>query len=178
MPLSGASSIYETDQQTILHKFNYVSLLLDDYCDKNTSMNTKALASKYLKDSQSSGNQFNYKNCLSTIKYEAQAHGNSDEFNSCYIPATSSTSSMMLDSTKYDKLFQYYTENPENFSMLEESEQKKLNLIHQSIYMSAYRSGDNASSSANSSKYNQYNSTRYKLISDYFKVTFKQLKEF
>ena len=87
--------------------------------------------------------------------YEAQAH--SDEFNSCYIPATSTTSSILLDSTKYDKLFQYYTENPADFSMLDAAEQNKLNLIHQSIYMSAYRAGGETSSSS-SSKY-QYNST-------------------
>ena len=35
---------------TVLKKFNYVSLLLDDIGDKNTSLNTKALAQKYLKD--------------------------------------------------------------------------------------------------------------------------------
>ena len=44
------------DDQHLLQKFNYVSLLLDDYCDKNTSLNTKALAFKYLKDGNASDN--------------------------------------------------------------------------------------------------------------------------
>ena len=51
---SDKSTYSINDDQYLLQKFNYVSLLLDDYCDKNTSLNTKALAFKYLKDGNSS----------------------------------------------------------------------------------------------------------------------------
>jgi hypothetical protein len=37
----------------LLPKFNYVSLMLDDYFDKDTSIDTKELAFKYLKDLKS-----------------------------------------------------------------------------------------------------------------------------
>lgn len=109
-PLSGVSTIYE--DQSLLNKFNYVSLLLDDYCDKNTSLNTKALAHKYLKDQS-------YK--------PAQQAQTSEMFNSCY--TQSGATSIVLDSAKYDKLFQYYSETP---SIYDEKEQEKCSQLQSS----------------------------------------------
>lgn len=162
------SSIYE--DQHLLHKFNYVSLLLDDYCDKNTSLNTKALASKYLKNQPVSAittNSQPNQQLSGQNTYEASSH--SELFNSCYIPGTSSTTSIMLDSgMKYDQLFQYYTENPSS----------TFTTIHNSNNQSVYRSSENSSIDSNHTqfdvyKHNMHNNKQHSIsiVVRIFKVT-------
>jgi hypothetical protein len=101
----------DTNTSILLQKFNYVSLLLDDYCDKNTSMNTKALAYKYLnkKDVTLSTNS-NYDMSL----YTANSYYTQSGSNTTLLSSTSTLPP--LDSSKYDfnpkmPLFQYYTDN-------------------------------------------------------------------
>jgi hypothetical protein len=115
-PAATASTASIYDDQHLLHKFNYVSLLLDDYCDKNTSLNTKALAHKYLKDQKQHSTESSYQESqpftakpLQTA-YQSRKYEQSEVFTSYYIPSTSTTSSIMLDSTKFETPFQYYTE--------------------------------------------------------------------
>ena len=130
-PLSGVSTIYE--DQSLLNKFNYVSLLLDDYCDKNTSLNTKALAHKYLKDQNYKQTQHTQQQTTNAFSDGANLKGydaQSEIFNSCY--TQSGASSIVLDSAKYDKLFQYYSEAPSNYSLLDENEQEKLSQMQNS----------------------------------------------
>jgi hypothetical protein len=64
---SNMNSIYLNDT-SMLPKLNYVSLMLDEYCDKNTSMNTQVLAMKYLKNTSIK------KQIRSQTKQSKQAH--------------------------------------------------------------------------------------------------------
>ena len=66
---SASTSVYLSDTSQ-LPKFNYVSLLLDEYCDKNTSINTEALAYKYLKQNTNT-NSDSCKSQISTCNYES-----------------------------------------------------------------------------------------------------------
>jgi hypothetical protein len=87
-PSSESTSMYLSDTSQ-LPKFNYVSLLLDEYCDKNTSINTEALAFKYLKQNPSNSGVSTTSN-TTTCNYE------SFNLNTSYFP-TNPINTFLLD---------------------------------------------------------------------------------
>jgi len=88
-PNPESTSVYLSDTSQ-LPKFNYVSLLLDEYCDKNTSINTEALAFKYLKQNPSNSGVSTTSN-TTTCNYE------SFNINTSYFP-TNPINTFLLDS--------------------------------------------------------------------------------
>ena len=112
---NSVSLLDPVDTSMLLQKFNYVSLLLDDYCDKNTSMNTKALAYKYLNknDVTLNTNNLTLGNDMSSMYTASSYFINTPESNTTLISSTSTLPP--FDSSKYEynsnvPLFQYYTE--------------------------------------------------------------------
>lgn len=130
--ISTYSAINSTNSSIILPKFQYVSLLLDDY-DKNTSLNTEELAMKYLKHiptntyhqaPQTQQQQQQQPRQYNKFNYEDSTN-NKNSYND---PSVSTLANSLMtscylsgDNSEISKnqLFQYYT--AQNTIMLENS---------------------------------------------------------
>ena len=97
-------AVHSSDETSQLPKFNYVSLLLDEYCDKNTSINTEALAFKYLKKKSTT----NEANCNSSSQMSLLDFGSINTNRTCF-PTSNSTNTILFDTTSScNQQFQFY----------------------------------------------------------------------